>query len=165
MYWYTNQGGGHHISLDIKIICTAELCVPKKGCYCCYFLLWPLMREGTVCLPPRLSMNPTDRDDEWVLWLPPTSRPEYPFLRMLWIATASSVHLTASQQMSCQGCCKNSLSNAGLVLSQEKELPIIDFTLKISDYLSSLIPFQNIASFMKVSFSVVAVSSVCREGA
>lgn len=61
------------------------------------------------------------------------------------------MYLAVSQEMSCQGCCKNSLSNAGLVLSQEKELPIIDFTLKISDYLSNPIPFQNIAFFMKVS--------------
>lgn len=62
--------------------------------------------------------------------------------------------------MSCQGCCKNSLSNAGLVLSQEKELPITDFTLKISDYLFNLIPFQNIAFFLKVSFSVVRTLGV-----
>lgn len=155
IYWCINLGGGHHTSLDIKIICTPELCVPKKHSF-----FWPLIRESKVSFHPRLSMNPADRDDKWVLWLPPTSRPEYPLFRMLWMATASSMHLTVSQQMSSQGCCKNSLSNSGLVLSQEKELPITDFTLKISDYLSNLISFQNIAFIMRVSFSVLHTLSV-----
>lgn len=76
-YGYTNLGGVHHISLDIsKIPCAAEVCVPKEDNYCCYFPSWPLIGKNKVSLPLRLSMNPTDRDDKCVLWLPPTPRPE-----------------------------------------------------------------------------------------
>jgi len=44
-------------------------------------------------------------------------------------------------------------------------MPIIDFTLKNTDYLSDLIPFKNTALSIEVSLSVGAASSVCRDGA
>lgn len=48
-------------------------------------------------------MIPDDRDDKRVMWLPPTSSPEQPLLRIIWIATALSVHLIVFWQISFQG--------------------------------------------------------------
>lgn len=98
--WYTSLGGGGQPSLDArKIPCTAEGRVPEEGRCCCCFPSTSL----TSPFVPRLSVNPTDRGDRWVVRLSPMSRPEQPLLGMLCIAPAFSVHLVVSQQISFQG--------------------------------------------------------------